>query len=172
MDLLEINNFFSSLDIDFICSSPYKRAVDTIKPMAIQKQKPIVIDDRFRERTVGVDGQTAENLRHRWDDFSFCEPNGESLKNVQVRNIEALEEVLVQHSNETIVIGTHGTALSTIINFYNTTFRLDDFLDIIDLMPLIILFKFEGIKLKCIEQKFFIRKKYNGKNNLKELKSK
>ena len=36
---------------------------------------------------------------------------------VQNRNIEALNEILSDNADKEIVIGTHGTALSTILNF-------------------------------------------------------
>ena len=36
---------------------------------------------------------------------------------VQKRNIEALKEILSDNRDKEIVIGTHGTALSTILNF-------------------------------------------------------
>ena len=62
-------------------------------------------------------GHTVELVEKRWQDFSFCEPGGEPLGSVQKRNIEALNEVLVSHKDKNIVIGTHGTALSTILHY-------------------------------------------------------
>lgn len=79
--------------------------------------------ERFRERKAGV--KSGEYLEKRWDDFNFCEINGENLASVQLRNMEALSEVLKKHPNKKIVIGTHGTALSTILNYYDPTFRCD-----------------------------------------------
>ena len=63
---------------------------------------------------------------------------------VQKRNIEALNKILLDNPNQAIVIGTHGTALSTILNFYDDSFGCDDFLRIIDWMPYIIELDFEG----------------------------
>jgi len=48
------------------------------------------------------------------------------------------------------VIGTHGTALSTIINYYDSNFNHSSFNKIKDIMPLIAVFEFEGIKLRNI----------------------
>lgn len=168
-DLAQVQDFFSSVGIDCFYSSPFKRAIDTIGLVAKQKCKPVLLDDRFRERTVGRDGQKPEVLKQRWEDFNFCEPLGESLRSVQQRNIEALSEILAKHPKQTVVIGTHGTALSTVYNYYNRSFGLNDFLEILDLMPFITRFTFDGTALKAIETQFSIRKTYNGSNNLKVL---
>ena len=45
------------------------------------------------------------------------------------------------------MIGTHGTALSTILNYYDRGFGLDDFLRIVSWMPYIIELNFEDNKL-------------------------
>ena len=57
---------------------------------------------------------------------------------VQSRNIEALKEILTENENKNIVIGTHGTAFSTIMNYYLPEFDCDDFFRIIDWMPYIL----------------------------------
>ena len=59
------------------------------------------------------------------------------------RNILALSRVLEQHRNKNIVVGSHGTALSTIINYYDETFGYSDFDKIRYLMPWIVEFTFE-----------------------------
>ena len=55
----------------------------------------------------------------------------------------ALNSLLDACPGENIVIGTHGTALSTILNFYNSGFGCDDFWKIIDRMPWIVCLSFE-----------------------------
>lgn len=56
-------------------------------------------------------------FRKRWADHNYHEEGGESIAMVQKRNIEALNEILSDNTDKDIVIGTHGTALSTILNF-------------------------------------------------------
>lgn len=43
-----------------------------------------------------------------------------------------------------IIIGSHGTAVSTIINYYYNSFGYDDFVSIKNLMPWIVKFIFKG----------------------------
>lgn len=62
------------------------------------------------------------------------------------------------------MIGTHGTALSTVLNYYDLSFKCEDFLRIIDWMPYIIELDFEGEKLIEKKEHFHIEKEYKGKN--------
>jgi 2,3-bisphosphoglycerate-dependent phosphoglycerate mutase len=48
----------------------------------------------------------------RWNNLDFHEENGESIKEVQKRNIQALSELLINHENKRVIIGHHGTALA------------------------------------------------------------
>ena len=68
---------------------------------------------------------------------------------VQQRNIKALEDVLKRYCGKNIVIGTHGTALSTIINYYEPSYGYKDFNEIRLLMPWIVKFTFD--EMRCIK---------------------
>lgn len=70
--------------------------------------------------------------------FDYKLSDGESLREVQNRNIKALNEVLRMYEGKNIVIGTHGTALSTIINYYDSTYGYDDFERMKLIMPWIV----------------------------------
>lgn len=92
--------------------------------------------------------------------MSFAEEDGESIGSVQKRNIEALNEILEQYPDKTIVIGTHGTALSSIFNYYDSSFNGDSFMKIIDLMPYIVKMDFEEKINISKEEVFSIWKEY------------
>ena len=131
--------------IDAFLSSPFKRSMDTIKTSADCFGMKIETDERFRERKAGT--WDDEWLAKRWADFTCAEEGGECLASVQLRNVEALKEVLAKHEGETVVIGTHGTALSMILNYYDSSFGIDDFLRIVGWMPYIVELTFDGDKL-------------------------
>ncbi len=61
-------------------------------------------------------------------------------------------QILKEYRNKNIVIGSHGTALSTIINYFKPTFGLDDFQKIQNVMPWIVKFTFQGDELVHIEE--------------------
>ena len=65
---------------------------------------------------------------------------------MQERNIAALTEILEQNRDKTIVIGTHGTALSTILHYYDPSYNCDSFLRIIDWMPYVVELDFDGTR--------------------------
>ena len=143
--------------IDVFYCSPYLRSIATIEEAAAYFEKEIRTDERLREREKGKEGNSSGNvLKMRWADFSFHEEGGESIGMVQKRNIEVLQEILMANQGKNIVIGTHGTALSSILNYYNPKFNCDDFLRIVDWMPYIIEldFWFEKYNSKSL-QKFF-----------------
>ncbi|MBO2518008.1 MAG: hypothetical protein CW338_12195 [Clostridiales bacterium] len=132
-------------EIDAFLCSPYRRSADTIRPAAEAYGMEIITDERFRERTGGAG--SAGMLEKRWADLTFAEEGGESILSVQQRNMEAFREVLRGYAGRTVVIGTHGTALSSILRYYDPSFGVKDFLRIIDWMPCIIEMTFSGDKL-------------------------
>ena len=139
--------FLKDKHIDAFYSSPYKRSMDTIADSADFFGKDIITDEDLREREKGENGNNHGMFRKRWDDHNYHEEGGESIAMVQKRNMRALTEILRDNIDKEVVVGTHGTALSTILNFYDKSFGCDDFLRIIDWMPYVIELNFEGDKL-------------------------
>lgn len=152
-DAKRVTNALQDRNISRIYSSPYIRAVDTVKDLAETLGQSIIKIDNFRERNVGgwVDDFRGYS-RIQWADFSFKNPGGESLGEVQQRNIDALNTVLADNKGLSIAVGTHGTALSTIINHFDPSFGYDDFWVIVDKMPYILCFEFTGNTLDNIEE--------------------
>ena len=151
--------------IDVFYCSPYQRSLDTVRPAAEYYGLPIRQDERLRERQVGQGGNASlreENspLRRRWQDFSWHEPGGESIGQVQQRNIAALKEILAEHPGQNIAIGTHGTALSSILNYYRPWFGCEDFLRIVDWMPYIVELTFDGQALLTFRELAHIEKEF------------
>jgi Fructose-2,6-bisphosphatase len=153
-DRLLVTKYLEDKNIDVVLSSPYKRAVDTVQDFADKKGLTVRCINGFRERK--VDSEWIEDFtafaKKQWEDFNFKLSDGESLTEVQKRNIEALKSAIKDYSGKNIAIGTHGTALSTIINFYDKSFGYTDFDSIRRLMPWIVKFKFDGEKCVGIEK--------------------
>ena len=141
-------NLFEKIHIDYIFSSPYKRAILTIEPISVNKNIEINIVENFREIKISDNwvNNYNEYIKKWWDDFSYKLENCESLFETQYRNIQSLEKILIENKDKIIIIGTHGTALSTIINYYDNTFLYKEFLNIISIMPYVIRMEFNGIK--------------------------
>lgn len=150
-------------EIDVFYCSPYIRSVSTIQETADYYKMNIHTDERLREREKGPDGNNHGMFQKRWEDHEYHEDGGESIGMVQGRNMEALKEILEENRGKNIVIGTHGTALSTIMNYYNSEFGCSDFLRIIDWMPYIIEMDFEGQELIAIREHAYIEKEFKPK---------
>lgn len=147
--------------IDVFYCSPYVRSMATIEEAAAFFEKEILTDERLREREKGNEGNSSGNvLKMRWADFSFHEEGGESIGMVQKRNVEALQEILSANEGKNIVIGTHGTALSSILNYYNPEFDCDDFLRIVDWMPYIIELDFEEQECVSVTEHAYVEKTF------------
>lgn len=162
-DSIIVLDFLKDKKIDVFYCSPYKRSIDTIAGIAAFFNKEIIIDERLREREKGPEGNNHGMFQKRWADHDYHEDGGASIAMVQKRNIEALNEILLDNPNKKIAIGTHGTALSTILNSYDNSFSCNDFLRIIDWMPYVIELDFEGNKMVGKYEHCSVKKEFKGK---------
>lgn len=113
-----VNEATKNIHIDCIYSSPYIRAIDTIKDVASARNLEIQTDEDLRERKVSdhfIDDFESFALK-QWNDFDFKLPYGESLNDVKKRGINAINKIINRHKNDTIVIGTHGTFLAVYLS--------------------------------------------------------
>lgn len=86
-----VTRFFADKNIDIALSSPYKRAVDTLRDFTEGKGLKIELVNGFRERKVErvwIEDFTAFS-KAQWMDFDYKLAEGESLSEVQERNISA-----------------------------------------------------------------------------------
>ena len=162
-DAAMVLEFFKDKKIDGFYCSPYKRSMDTIAQAAAFFGKEILTDERLREREKGPEGNNHGMFQKRWADHDYHEDGGESIAMVQKRNVEALHEILIENQGKEIVIGTHGTALSTILSFYDSSFGCEDFLRIIDWMPYIMELDFEDGKQVRWQEHCHVEKEFKGK---------
>ncbi len=137
--------------IQHIVSSPYTRTIQTVADLAKTLALPIETDEDFRERHAGVwHGENfLDFIRMQWEDFSYRIMDGECLAEVQKRNIAALHRVLEKYGGKVTAIATHGTALSTILHYYNPAYNFDSFMRILDFMPYVVKMEFDEHR-KCL----------------------
>jgi 2,3-bisphosphoglycerate-dependent phosphoglycerate mutase len=111
---------FVSLPIERIVSSPYRRATQSIAPLAQRLQLPITTDERLTERVLSssdlADWMSA--LRASFDDLELCFPGGESSGAATQRAVAVLNDVLA-HSVGTSVIVTHGNLMTLLLKHFN-----------------------------------------------------
>ena len=137
---------FRRIHIDAIYTSPYLRAEQTVLPLAIARGLAIGEVWDFRERK--VDDHWIEDwhsfIENQWADRDYKLPGGESLNEVAQRNMAALEPILKKRAGQTLVIGTHGTALSTILSHCDPARGLGAFVEMMPKMPHVVRLRFVG----------------------------
>lgn len=133
-------DYFENKEIDAIQSSPYKRAMDTIAPVAEAMSLAITIVDEFRERK--IDSVWIEDFtrftQKQWQDFHYKLSDGESLHEVQNRNIVALKKLVATYPGKSVIVSSHGTAISTVINYYDSRFGYKEFEHLKSVMPFVV----------------------------------
>lgn len=163
-----VTAFLMDKEIDLVLSSPYRRAIDTVLDFAKRTGMGVTIVDEFKERR--VDSGWIEDFdsfcKKQWEDFSYKLSDGECLKEVQNRNILALNRVLTSCEGKNIVIGSHGTALSTMIHHYDKSFGYSDFNEIRHLMPWVVKFTFEGTVCVNIQKYNLFEREWTDSNLL------
>lgn len=161
-DTKRITETLENAGIQHIISSPYTRTIQTVTDLSVKLGIDIETDEDFRERNAGQwHGENfLEFIRQQWKDFSFRILDGECLADVQKRNISALERWTEKYNGETIAIATHGTALSTIINYFYPDYNYESFMRILDYMPYVVKMEIDGDKCLSSEEVLIIEKVY------------
>lgn len=117
-------------DISVIYSSPFKRAISTVKPLAEKLGLPILLEDGFRELIATkeylspVDFQTL--TEKMWKDLTYAENGAESLRECQLRFMQSMNKVAKEHAGKNILICTHGTPLGAMLKVMDKSFGYDD----------------------------------------------
>lgn len=144
-DRMLVAKLLADVRVDAVVSSPYHRAIDTVKPLAEARGLPVEIMDDLRERK--IDSCWIEDFnafaRRQWADFTYKLSDGECLAEVQARNLAAVQAILAAHAGQTVAIGSHGTAQSTIIHHFVPGFGYDEFEAIRRVMPWVVRFVFD-----------------------------
>ena len=107
-------------DINFIISSPLKRAVETSKIVSEICNISYQIDERLIEQNYGVyegvDRKNEDFLNNKRC-FAFKYPNGESMMQVACRIYGLMDEIKSKYGDKNVLIISHG-GVCRIINTY------------------------------------------------------
>jgi len=151
-----VTGYLRDKNINAVYSSPYLRAIETVADFADARGLGVTTVDGFRERISDCgwmkDETFASFMHEQWSDRSYTLSDGECLAEVQERNIAALNDVLVKEEGNAVAIGTHGTALSTIINYYDGAYGYEDFMAMVRIMPWVVKMEFNGAACVGIEK--------------------
>ncbi|MBM7542570.1 histidine phosphatase family protein [Amphibacillus cookii] len=106
------------LKLDRIISSPYMRAVETIRPYARQNKIEIETDSRLQERILSdqpVD-DWFDVVETSFKDMDYRLPGGESSNDALQRGLEVIKEAVEDPNHQQIAMVTHGNLLMLLLS--------------------------------------------------------
>jgi 2,3-bisphosphoglycerate-dependent phosphoglycerate mutase len=114
----------SGYGITAVVSSPYRRAVDTVSPLAERLYVPVRLVDDLRERKLreGIRDDWDALTARSWADLSFALPNCESGLDAQKRVRGSLNQLAHEYPGQTIAACSHGNAISLFLNSIDPSF--------------------------------------------------
>jgi len=106
-----------------IYCSPIERTKETLRLFKLDKNIPVIIEDRIKERNMGIYEKIPfEELN--WDEFwnynsDKFYPELETMKNVYERISEFLNEIKLSNRNNNILLVSHGGISRAIYWYFN-----------------------------------------------------
>jgi 2,3-bisphosphoglycerate-dependent phosphoglycerate mutase len=151
-DATKVTELLKTEEIDIVVSSPYKRAVQTVKGIAEYINIEVEIVDGFKERTLTTVPAKNFNvaITKVWEDYNFSWEGGESNIDAQKRGVETTYSILEKYKDKNVVIGTHGNIMVLIMNFFDKQYDFS-FWGNLD-MPDIYKLTFEGKELRNVKR--------------------
>ena len=110
--------------VDAIYASPYRRATATVEPLARLRRLAIEVVPALRERKLaqGPLDLWLDHLERSWEDRDYKLPGAESARECQHRMVTSLGDIAKRRPAASIVVCSHGNALSLFLNSIEPTF--------------------------------------------------
>ncbi|MEH7380989.1 histidine phosphatase family protein [Bacillus sp. JJ1533] len=123
---IDLVAFFENKKVDQIISSPFKRAMQTIEPLANELHIKIETNPQLAERVLSSINMPDwfEKLRATYEDFDLSYEGGESSQEAANRIIEVVDDVIKSDAANTIIV-THGGLMSLLLNHYDKNFGFE-----------------------------------------------
>ena len=143
-------------EVDVVVSSPYARAVQTVRGIAEERGLVIRLYEELRERLIqGHDSRIAneeriEAIKRSFTDFSFALPGGESTEAAQRRAVPVIRGLLADNQGRKIAVGTHGNLMAAVMNSYDGRYGFEFWRSLT--MPDIYRLDFDGQHLVRVER--------------------
>ena len=113
-----LQDFFSSLDIQTVFTSPLQRCIQTAKIICEPKKLPLSIKKDFCEIDMGeweglaqslIQQNTPEAFLQRGRDIkNFTPPHGESFAQLSKRVLKAFHEIAITNQNSIVIVAHAG----------------------------------------------------------------
>ncbi|WP_099158296.1 histidine phosphatase family protein [Virgibacillus ndiopensis] len=121
-----LSNFFTEQNVRFdkIVSSPYLRAIESIKPFAENNNLQIEVNELLKERILSEEpiDDWIEVLEQSFIDLDFTLPGGESANDAIKRVSNVLDDIFNNDSLTNVILVSHGNLIALLLKQYDDTF--------------------------------------------------
>ncbi|MGM7700320.1 histidine phosphatase family protein [Pseudalkalibacillus sp. Hm43] len=161
-DAERVREQFKDVPVDLVFSSPYARAIETVKGVAEDRGLDVHIIEELKERRLAeepVDDFPAA-VDRLWSEPDYAFPGGESNETAQQRGGDILRVLLEEHKGKNIVIGSHGNMMVLTMKHFNASYDLDFWKQLT--MPDVYKLTFEGADLVEVDRMWDPKTKIGG----------
>lgn len=116
------------LEVDYLISSPFQRAIQTVQPFSYRSGLQIHIHKGLSERILSEEPMNnwLDQLKKTFVDKNLTFPGGESSRTAQERILNVVNEVSQLKNVKNVGIVSHGNILSLLFNHFDSTFGFDE----------------------------------------------
>jgi 2,3-bisphosphoglycerate-dependent phosphoglycerate mutase len=113
-------DFLCKANIERIISSPYKRATQSIEPLALRLGIEVEVDVRLVERVLSSvpSPDWQDRLRLSFAELDLAYEGGESSRRAMERAIAVVEDVRKQSAQTTVLV-THGNLMTLLLKHFD-----------------------------------------------------
>lgn len=118
----QLADFLDKRDIDYIVTSPFVRAIETIIPFCNRIGMDYSVDNRLEERVLS--SKNLDNwmqlLKESYENLDLVFEGGESSREAMIRGMEVIHEVINGPYHNTVVV-THGALMSLVLKYFDSS---------------------------------------------------
>ena len=113
---------------DVVFSSDLKRCSQSMEILEIDEETEKILTEDLREINFGIfEGKTYEEIKNEYpeeterminDWRNFKADKGESLKDVMIRTVKKMDEIIEKYKNKKILIVAHAGVIQVLMSYY------------------------------------------------------
>lgn len=151
IDASKLARLLDDTNLEVFISSPYTRAILSIKELANNSGKDILIYENFKECEFQRGDKVIPNeqvyplVKKMFLNHDYAMPGGETYNQCMSRAISELESVLRNFKGKNIAISTHGFVMTLMISYFIEKIGYDFLVE--TTKPDVYLLKFDGLRL-------------------------
>lgn len=120
---LQLARSFDDADIEAIYTSPYRRVIQTVEPLALSHGLRLHVMEDLRERLLTPlplpEEQRLEHSQLSNEDPDYRPPGGETRREAETREMAAISQIRRRHAHGLVVAGTHAGLILIILSRFD-----------------------------------------------------